>query len=376
MRRQKDYYDILGVPRNASQEEVKKAFRKLTHKYHPDVFEGDKAEAEAQFKEINEAYQVLSDAEKREIYDRYGHQGLEQNFGPNFGGFGNFGFDIFDLFFGGGVTSGQGRPGAERGNDLRQDVEMTLEQAATGFDHQIRFARMESCDQCSGSGAQPGTHPETCGMCHGSGQVRQQQQTIFGTQIRITTCPRCHGEGSVIGSPCAKCGGQGRVRKMVEKTVSIPPGVDNGMRIRLSGEGDAGVHGGPRGDLYIITHVKPHEVFERRGNDLWRELIVSFPLAALGGAVDVETIDGTEELQLQPGTQSGAVFCLREKGMPDPSGGRRGDMNVVVRVETPRNLTPEQKELLKKFAESTGEKIREARGKSFFERVRDAFSEI
>lgn len=371
----RDYYETLGVSKNASQNEIKNAFRRLARKYHPDVSKDDNAEA--RFKEINEAYQILSDPEKREVYDRYGHAGIDQSYGADFGGFGDFsGFgDIFDMFFGGaGQRRTAGRPAAERGNDLRYDLNMTLEQAAHGMDATIRVTRMERCDVCHGTGAEPGTNPETCPTCHGSGQVRQQQQTILGTQIRITTCPRCHGEGRIVGTPCTSCHGQGKIRKTSEKTINIPAGVDHGARIRLSGEGDAGSRGGPSGDLYIIIHIPKHEIFERRGNDLWCETGISFALAALGGMVEVRTIDGTEQLSVAPGTQPGEVYTLRGKGMPDPMGGRTGDQNVVIRVETPTHLNDEQKTLLRQFAASRGEEIRETRDKGFFERVKDAFS--
>ncbi len=369
----RDYYEVLGVERGAGQDEIKRAFRRLAREHHPDVSE-EKANAEARFKEINEAYQVLSDPEKREVYDRYGHRGLEQTYDGGAAGFGGLG-DIFDIFFGGeGRTPGRSRSGAERGNDLRHDVELTLEESARGVERHIRFERMELCQSCSGSGAQAGTHHETCNLCHGAGQVRQQQQSFFGAQIRITTCPRCHGEGRVIGSPCGTCHGQGRVHKTVSKTVEIPAGVDTGMRIRLTGEGDAGLRGGPRGDLYIVTHVRKHDFFERRGNDLWRQAPIGFPLAALGGMIEVRTIDGTEKLEVSPGTQPQEVYSLRGKGMPDPSGRGRGDLNVILTVETPTKLTDEQKDLLRKFAESRGEEINESQGKSFFERVKDAFS--
>lgn len=377
MAEKRDYYETLGVQRDASQDEIKRAYRRLAREHHPDVCASGKDEAEARFKEINEAYQVLSDSEKREVYDRYGHRGVDQTYGEGFGGFTDFGGfgDIFDMFFGGGArTSGQSRPAEERGNDLRYDVELTLEEAATGVEHKARFARMEACETCGGSGAQPGTRPETCSVCHGAGQVRQQQQSFFGTQIRITTCPRCHGEGRIIGAPCQKCGGQGRVRRTVERTLDIPAGVDSGMRIRLPGEGDAGPHGGPRGDLYVIMHIRRHEFFERRGSDLWCEVPVSFVLAALGGVIEVKTIEGSAELEVSPGTQPGEVYTLRGKGMPDPGGRGRGDQNVVLRVVVPSDLNSEQKELLRQLADSMGDKIREPEGKSFFERVKDAFS--
>ena len=377
MAEKQDYYETLGVSRDASQDDIKKAYRRLAHKHHPDVSAGDKQDAEARFKEIGEAYAVLSDPEKREIYDRYGHRGFEQGNGGGTGGFGDFGGfgDIFDMFFGGASTTGsRSRSVDERGNDLRHDIEITLEEAAHGTENTIRLTRMETCETCSGSGAQPGTHTETCGICHGNGQVRQQQQTIFGTQIRITTCPKCHGEGRVISTPCTKCGGHGRVRKTIEKTVDIPAGVDTGMRVRLAGEGDAGMRGGMHGDLYIFIHVRKHKIFERKGNDLWCEVPISFVLASLGGSLDVPIIDGSEELGVSPGTQSREIYVLRGKGMPDPSGRGNGDLNVVIKVETPTKLTDEQKTMLRQFASSRGEEIKEAHGKGFFERVKDAFS--
>jgi len=368
----RDYYETLGVARSATQDEVKRAYRRLAREHHPDVNQ-QSPDAESRFKEINEAYQVLSDPEKREIYDRYGHRGLDQTYPGGFVDFGDF-TDLFDIFFGGDPrASTRGRSSAERGNDLRHDVELTLEEAAQGVERRIRFDRMEVCQTCGGTGAQAGSHPETCNLCHGTGQVRQQQQSFFGTQIRITTCPRCHGEGRVIGSPCDQCRGQGRVHKTVTKTIDVPAGVDTGMRIRLPGEGDAGLRGGPSGDLYVVTHVRKHEFFERRGRDLWCQQTIGFPLAALGGTIEVRTIDGAEELQVAPGTQSGETYSLRGKGMPEPGGRARGDLNVILRVETPTKLTVEQKELLRKFAESRGDEIKESQKKSFFERVKDAF---
>jgi len=378
MTEKRDYYETLGVSRNADSNQIKQAFRRLAREHHPDVNLGDRA-AEARFKEINEAYQVLSDPEKREVYDRYGHQGFEQAYGgPDFGGFGDFGGigDIFDMFFGtaGAAGSTRSRSGAERGNDLRYDVELTLEEAAHGASRVVRLSRMETCATCGGSGTKPGSHPETCGMCHGSGQVRQQVQSFFGAQIRITACPKCHGEGRVITSPCDDCSGQGRARKTIEKSVDIPAGVDNDMRIRLASEGDAGRRGGPSGDLYIFTHVRAHDFFERRGGDLWCEMSVGVALAALGGSIDVRTIDGSEQLNISPGAQSGETYKLKGKGMPDPNTGRAGDQNVVIRVQTPTKLSDEQKELLRKLAALRGEEISEVHEKSFFERVKDAFT--
>ncbi len=374
-----DYYELLGVSRDAELNDIKKAYRKLAREHHPDVNSGDK-ESEDHFKKLNEAYQVLCDPQKREVYDRYGHQGFEHGYsGSNssegFSDFGGFG-DIFDMFFGAGAASGSSRskPTAERGNDLRFDVELTLEEAAHGVSRAIRLSRLATCETCQGSGAQPGSNPETCGTCHGAGQVRQQVQSFFGTQIRITACPKCHGEGHIIGSPCHDCSGQGRARKTIEKSVDVPAGVDSGMRVRLVGEGDAGKRGGPSGDLYLFTHVKPHDLFERRGSDLWYQLPIGVALGAIGGSVEVRTIDDSEHLNIHAGTQSGDTFKLRGKGMPDPNTGRVGDLNVVIKVQTPTKLNQEQKDLLRKFAQLRGEEIKESHEKGFFERVKDAFT--
>ncbi|MGQ9455438.1 MAG: molecular chaperone DnaJ [Armatimonadota bacterium] len=378
MSEKRDYYEILCVSRNASLDEIKRAYRRLARQYHPDVNKHN-PDAEALFKEINEAYQVLSDPEKREIYDRYGHRGLDHNYSGSYSGiedFGDFGFtDIFDMFFGTGTrtTTRRSRPRSEPGSDLRYDLEITLEEAACGTQREITFERMELCRSCAGTGTTAGSRPEVCGMCGGSGHVRQQQTTFFGTQIRISTCPRCHGEGRVIGSPCSECRGHGRLRGMVTRKVDIPAGVDTGMQIRIPGEGDAGLRGGPRGDLYVLIRVQPHKTFERRGCDLWCQITIGFPLAALGGHVEVPTLDGTETLYIAPGTQPGETYSLRGRGMPDPERGVRGDLNVVVNVRTPTNLTEEQRELLRKFAQLQGEDIKhDSEKKSFFERVRDA----
>lgn len=372
MAEKKDYYEVLGVSRTATADEIKKTYRRLARKHHPDVNPGDD---DARIKEINEAYEVLSDAEKRSMYDQFGHSAVNGGAGPGYGGFtvdfGGFG-DIFDMFFG---TGGRGaaREGSavERGSDLRYDLELTLEEAATGVDKNIRLTRPESCETCHGSGAAPGSKPETCPMCHGAGQVRQQQQTFLGTQIRIAACPKCGGEGRIVTDPCKECGGQGRVRRTSEKPIHIPAGVDDGTRIRIPGEGEAGLRGGPPGDLYVITHVKPHKVFERRGNDLWREITVSFTQAALGATVKVGTLLGEESLNMAEGTQNGEVYTLRSMGMPDPRSNRKGDLNVVIKVKTPSRLSDGEKELLRRFAELRGENIEIHEDKGFFERVKD-----
>jgi molecular chaperone DnaJ len=375
MTEKNDYYELLGVSRDATQQDIKKAFRKLARECHPDVNQTDDG-AEAKFKEINEAYQVLSDPEKRQVYDRYGHRGFDQSQGNSGGGFEDFGFgDIFDMFFGGNPRStGRSGPSVERGNDLRYDLELTLEEAAHGVSHKIRLNRLETCETCNGTGAKPGSNPTTCNLCHGAGQVKQQQQSIFGTQIRITTCPKCHGEGHIIDNPCEKCHGQGRVRNTINKTVDIPAGVDTGMKVRFSGEGDAGVHGGPSGDLYVVTHIKPHKFLQRKNSDLWCEMTISFALASLGGRIEVPNIDNNEILDINPGTQPAEVYRLKGKGMPDPRNNVKGDLNVVIKIKTPTKLNDEQKKLLREFADSMGEDIKEPEGKSFFEQVKGMFN--
>jgi molecular chaperone DnaJ len=375
----RDYYEILGLSRTATQEEIKRAYRRLARKHHPDVNPGDK-EAEARFKEINEANEVLSDPQKREMYDRFGHDAVNGGGAPGgYGGYGGFtvdmgGFgDIFDMFFGAGTRqTTRERTGPERGADLRYDLQLTLEEAATGVDKKIRLTRMESCQICHGTGAAEGSKPETCSTCHGTGQVRQQQQTFLGTQIRITTCPRCGGEGRIITNPCDECGGRGRVRRTSEKTIHVPAGVDDGSRIRIPGEGEAGMRGGPAGDLYVITYIKSHSIFERRGNDLWCEIPVSFTQASLGATIIVPMLVGEpEKLFIAEGTQYGEVYTLREKGMPDPHDRGKGNLNVVIKVQTPTKLSSEEKALLQQFAVLRGDDIEVHEEKGFFERVRD-----
>lgn len=372
----RDYYEILGVPRTASTEDVKRAYRRLARKHHPDVNPNDSS-AEEKFKEINEAYAVLADPGKKEMYDRFGHSAVaagspgpgDYGFGVDFGGFG----DIFDMFFGTGTRQAtRERPVAERGADLRYDVDLTLEEAATGVDHEVRITRNVTCNACGGSGASAGSRAETCPTCRGTGRVREQQQTFFGPQILIATCPRCGGQGRVISHPCPECQGEGRVRRTTRKVVHIPAGVDNGTRVRVSGEGEAGLRGGPPGDLYVITHIRPHPVFERRGNDLWCEKTVTFAQAALGATVKVRTLEGEEALHLAEGTQHDEVYLLRGKGMPDPRGRGRGDLDVIVKVHTPTRLSEEQKKLLRQLAEMRGENVEVHEGKGFFERVKDA----
>ncbi len=378
MAEQRDYYEVLEVSRDATPEEIKRAYRRLARKHHPDVNSGDE-KAEARFKEINEANEVLSDPQKRANYDRFGHAAVNGNGAP--GGYGDFGFkvdfggfgDIFDMFFGGAGPTTRPQQVDTRGSDLRYDVQLTLEEVATGVDKTIRLTRLEACEVCKGSGAAEGSTTETCTVCQGSGQVRQRQQTFLGTQIVVGTCPRCEGRGTVITDPCKSCNGQGRTRRTSERTIHIPAGVDDGTRIRIPEEGEAGIRGGAPGDLFVVTYIKPHKAFERRGSDLWREISVSFTQAALGATIKVKTLTGEETLYVDKGTQTGDHYRLLEKGLPDPRGRRAGDLNVVVKVETPTKLSDKEKELLKQFAELRGEDVEIREEKGFFERVRDAF---
>jgi molecular chaperone DnaJ len=379
MANKRDYYEVLGIPRSATSEEIKKAYRRLARTHHPDVNRHDE-EAEERFKEINEAYEVLSDNQKRGVYDQFGHAGPSQGFGGR-GGFdagGGFGFgDIFDVFFGSGgfgTETGRERSVSQRGADLRADIELTLEEVATGVEKTVRVTRMETCETCHGSGAEAGTEPETCSTCRGTGQVRRQQSGFFGTSITVGACPHCHGEGHVIKNPCKSCGGEGRSRNTAKLEVKIPAGVDNENRVRLSGEGDAGYRGGTPGDLYVFPHIRPHQIFERRGNDVWCEVPVSFAQASLGATVEAPTLDGKEKLHLGEGTQTGEVYRLRDRGIPSLNGRGRGSVNVVIRVQTPTKLSHEERKLLEDFAKARGESLEAEPDKSFFEKVKDAFT--
>ncbi|MCC6728804.1 MAG: molecular chaperone DnaJ [Chthonomonadales bacterium] len=364
----RDYYEVLGISRTASSEEIKRAYRNLARRYHPDV--NKQSDAEARFKQINEAYEVLSDDARRRTYDRYGHEGLNGGPGSADMGFGGAPFgDIFDMFFGAGQRAGGGPAAAERGDDLRQDLEVTLEEAVLGTQKTVRYARLESCEVCSGTGARPGTQAEVCPTCRGAGQVRHTQNTLLGTFQTSTTCGRCRGEGRVVVSPCPQCSGAGRLRKTRERSLRVPAGVDTGSRIRLHGEGDAGLRGGDPGDLYVVVHVKPHEVFERRGNDLYCEVPISFARAALGGQIAVPTISGEDNIDIPEGTQSGSSFRLRDRGVPDISGRGRGHEYVLVRVDVPTRLTADQKHLLQQFARSCGENPEAPQEKGFLGRL-------
>lgn len=354
-----DYYDILGVGRNASDDELKSAFRKLARQYHPDV--NKEPGAEEKFKEINEAYGVLSDKEKRARYDRFGKEGLG---GMGAGGFHDYSADFGDIFedllSGFGFSSGRrSRRSPRRGRDLQMQVSLTFEEAVFGVEKEIEFSREETCSRCSGNGAEPGTTPTKCTTCGGMGEVRQIRQTFLGQMMQTATCPTCNGRGETISAPCKTCRGNGLERKKVNKKVQIPAGVDVGTQIRLSGEGGPGENGGPQGSLYLVLDVQPHQFFKRRENDIILNLDINIAQAALGADVTVPTIDGEENLKIPAGTQSGKVFHLRGKGVPHVrSKNQRGDEMVIVNVAVPTKLTKEQRELFEKLAESLGTTVK------------------
>ncbi len=352
----RDYYEVLGVSRAASDEEIKKAFRRLAKQYHPDA--NKEQDSGARFVEINEAYEVLSDPQKRAAYDRYGHAGVNNGAGmggAGFAGFGDFGSfstinDLFETFFAG-ATGSQRRAGSQRGADIRYELTITFEEAVFGCQKEIELPRWETCSNCRGSGAQPGTSTSRCPTCQGSGEIRRVQQSIFGQFVNVTMCERCRGEGRIITTPCEKCRGQGRVRNNRRVVVNIPAGVDDGINVRVTGEGEVSSRGGVPGNLYVVLTVKPHPFFKRQGNDLVYEMPISFAQAALGDEVEVPTIDGkTNTLKIPAGTQSGRSFRLKGMGVPVVHSSARGDEHVIVKVVTPTNLTPEQKHLLEEFA--------------------------
>jgi len=371
----RDYYEVLGVGKNASDEDIKKAYRKLAMKYHPDRNPDSKG-SEEKFKEAKEAYEMLSDPGKKEAYDRYGHAGVDPNmggagFGGGAGGFADAFGDIFgDIFGGGGRGRGAG-PQVYRGADLRYNLEISLEQAANGFDTTIRVPSWDSCETCHGSGAKPGTSPVTCTTCAGHGQVRMQQG-FFSIQ---QTCPKCHGTGKIIPEPCTTCGGAGRIKRNKTLEVKIPAGIDDGMRIRSSGNGEPGMNGGPPGDLYVEIHIKQHPVFQREGDDLHCEMPISFVKAALGGEIEVPTLSGKVAFAIPEGTQSGKTFRLRSKGIKGVRSGYAGDLFCHVVVETPVKLTERQKELLREFDRLTveGGAKHSPQSKSWKDKVKEFF---
>lgn len=375
-----DFYDILGVSRDASQDEIKKAYRRLAREYHPDV--NKEPDAEERFKEINEAYRILSDPDSRRQYDQFGHAAFEnggaggQGFG-GFGGFGDFGFggfedlgDIFaDMFFGGGSTSSQRRP--HKGADLRYNLTIEFEEAAFGAEKTIEIPRTEICSHCHGNQAEPGTPLKTCPDCSGTGQVRSVQRTPFGAIQTSRTCSRCGGDGKIYEKACTVCHGSGRVRKTRKITVKIPAGINDGQVVRVGGQGEAGSHGGPYGDLLVVVSVKPHKIFTRQGNDIICEVPITFVQAALGDEIEVPTLEGSVKMRIAEGTQSGRVMRLRGKGVADVRGFGRGDQLVKIRVVTPTKLNSKQKQILREFAAASGDSMPDET-KSFFDKVKDA----
>ena len=366
----RDYYEVLGVSRGASEAEIKKAYRKLAKENHPDLHPGDK-EAEARFKEVNEAYEVLSDADKKARYDQYGHAGVDPNFGAGGGFDGSFDFgdlgDIFGSFFGGGFGGGRRtNPNApQRGESIRLSLAISFEEAAFGCEKSVTVERMETCETCHGNGCAPGSTPEVCPECHGTGTVQVRRQTPMGVFATSSPCTRCGGKGKIIHQPCKDCHGTGAVRKRKTIQASSPAGIDNGQTISIRGQGNAGKNGGPAGDLLITITVRPHELFRREGTSVLCEAPITFAQAVLGAELEIPTIDGKVKYELPEGTQSGTTFRLKGKGIPALNGRGRGDQYVTVYIETPRNLNKEQKEALKKFAESMGDSNYEARPKFF-----------
>ena len=377
----RDYYEVLGVSKGASDDEIKKAYRKLAKKYHPDMNPGDK-EAEAKFKEVNEAYSILSDSDKRARYDQFGHAGVDRNYGavgPG-GGFGGFDMgdidlgDIFGSFFGGGFggfggSSSARRNGPQKGESLRASLTISFEEAAFGCEKEINLTRTEQCEACHGSGAEPGTTAETCPDCRGTGVVRVQQRTGGFAFSSTAPCTRCRGTGKIIHTPCKACGGNGSVKKTKRVTVSIPAGIDEGQAVSLRGQGNAGKNGGPSGDLIVGIHIRPHPQFQRDGTTVLYEQPVTFYQAVMGAELEIPTIDGKVKYNLPTGTQTGTTFRLRGKGIPELRGRGRGDQYVTIRIQVPTSLNSEQKEALRAFAEAMGEDVPEESGlKGFFDK--------
>ena len=378
----RDYYEVLGVDRNASQDEIKKAFRKKARQYHPDVNRDNPKEAEEKFKEANEAYEVLSDDTKKAQYDQYGHDAFTQGGGASAGGFqggvggfggqaGGFG-DIFDMFFGGG---GRQQQGPQKGNDLREDIDISFEDAAFGKSMDITVHRHEECDHCHGTGGEPGSKVDTCPNCRGTGQESVVQNTPFGQMRTQRTCSKCHGSGKIIEKKCSKCRGEGQVIAKRKIAIKVPPGVDNGSRLRVANEGEPGILGGPKGDLYVYIYVRPHKEFERNGNDVVSRVNISFAQAALGATVQVNTLDGKVDLKIPEGTQTGTAFRIKGKGIPylrNPN--QRGDQHIIVTVQTPKKLTEKQRELLLRFANESDEDVNVLQvSKGLFDKLKDAF---
>jgi molecular chaperone DnaJ len=368
MSTKRDFYEILGVPRGASETEMKRTYRRLAQKYHPDV--NSSPEAEARFKEINEAYEVLRDPEKRAMYDRYGRVGMPSLEDFGFGGI----TDLFEGIFGFGMRPRGPHRVAQRGPDLRYNLTISFQEAAFGCEKEIEMERLDTCARCHGTGAEPGTEPTRCPKCNGTGEVRTVRQSIFGSFVNVTTCDRCHGQGEVIATPCRDCQGTMRVQVTRRIAVSIPPGVDSGTQLRLSGEGEAGIYSGPPGDLYVALKVKEHQYFVRRDSNVLLELPINIAQAALGDEVELPTLDGQTKLVIPAGAQSGDTFRLKNKGIPRLRGNGRGDQLVTVFVVTPTDLTPEQRELLQKLSKTLGREVLPQKAKGFLKRMKDALN--
>ncbi|MDP3064201.1 MAG: molecular chaperone DnaJ [Chloroflexota bacterium] len=368
----RDYYAVLSVSRQAGEEEIRKAFRKLAMEYHPD--RNKNPDAAERFKEVNEAYQVLTDPEKRARYDRFGHAGVQTNggFQRDFEGsdiFGGFG-DIFDSFFG--DLGGRARNAPQRGSDISMELELSFEEAAFGAEREVQGQRVERCGRCGGRGAEPGTEPATCSTCHGAGQVRRAQRSVFGQFVQVAACPTCGGKGSVIASPCHDCHGAGLQRRKRKVVVKIPPGVDTGTQVRLTGEGDLGLNGGPAGNLYIVLTVALHKLFQRDGADLLYELLLDYAQAALGDVLEVPTLEGKEPLKVPPGTQPGTVFRLKGKGVASLNAHRRGDLVVTTRLVVPTSLDAEQRRLVEELARAL--RSSDGKDKGLIGKIKDALS--
>ena len=380
----RDYYEVLGISKDADEKEIKAAFRKQAKQYHPDL-NPDNKEAEAKFKEMNEAYEVLSDAEKKAKYDQFGHAAFDQNQGfggggANYGDFNDIFGDIFGDFFGGGGNFGGARAqrtGPKAGSDLKIKLDITFEEAAFGTKKEIKINRIEKCDVCNGTGAKKGTNKKTCPTCNGAGSVKTVQRTPFGQFASTKTCTTCNGTGEIVDDPCTACGGTGKEKKSRKLSINIPAGVDSGSVIPLRGEGNHGERGGPAGDLYVYLNVKEHELFERDGNDVWCEIPISFAKATLGGNIEVPTLEGKVKYDIPEGTQTATVFRLKNKGIKNLRGSGKGDQYVRVKVTVPKKLTDKQKSILEQFAVEMGEKEDKLDNdkKGFFGKVKDAFKE-
>jgi len=370
----RDYYEILDISKDATKSEIKSAYRNMAKKYHPDLNQGNE-EAQDKFKEINEAYEVLSDDDKRNRYDRFGHEGVngQGGFGQGFGVDDLFG-DLFGDIFGGGFSQGRTRPkGPQRGRDLRYDLTIDFMEAVFGIEKDIRVTKEEVCSTCDGTGAKPGTDKHTCGNCHGTGEVRYSQQSPFGQMIRTSVCDECSGTGEIIEEKCDQCSGTGREVKTKTLKVKVPAGVDTGSRILIKGEGEPGEKGGPTGDLYIYISVRDHELFERHGNDIHYNLPISFVDAALGAEIEIAVLDRMTTYDIPRGTQPGTTFKLKNEGIKYLRGNHKGDLYFTVDIEVPEDLTEEQEELLRKFSEASGEKHKDGKKKGFFEKIKDSF---